>query len=251
MSDMNSDIQLIRPRPDQTRVLLEHAASRNQIQWRIIFAVSSRDGLLGKLAGLDTSNSTDKHLVAHGGLDLLCKMGLVSGSSNHLLVCVVSAAGDVEDIDTAVGEDLGQLDALVDGPAVSAPLRVGVEPVGGADADEQRHVLGDGFARGIDELDGEAGAVLEATAVLIGALVDGGREEARDEIAVGEMQFNDVEAGTHGAGHAGEEVLLELVDLGDGHGPRCGIVLAEGRVAGADDVGGPSSYLLGGGGSGA
>ncbi|KAI6772858.1 hypothetical protein HG530_003816 [Fusarium avenaceum] len=135
------------------------------------------DDLLCLSAGLDVAHGTHEGLVADYLLDVLGELGLVAWAALHLLLAVVSAAGHVDDIHAAVGKEGRELGGLVDGPALAAVVGVGVEPVSGAEAHEQRHCLGDHSAHSIDELEGETGAVLEAAAVLIRSLVNGWCQE--------------------------------------------------------------------------
>jgi hypothetical protein len=60
-----------------------------------------------------------------------------------------------------------------------------LEPVSGGDAEEERHFFGDDLASLLCELDCEASAVLEATAVCVLAVVGDWGEEGVDEVAVG------------------------------------------------------------------
>ena len=54
---------------------------------------------------------------------------------------------------------------------------------------------GDALADGLGDFDGEAGAVFEAAAVFVGALVGGGGEELREQVAVGAVELDAVVAG--------------------------------------------------------
>ena len=65
-----------------------------------------------------------------------------------------------------------------------------------------------------DHLEQEARAILQRAAVLVGAVVDAGREELREQVAVGGMQLDAVEAGLARAPGAAGERLDELLDLG-------------------------------------
>ncbi|KAJ6445275.1 2-hydroxyacid dehydrogenase [Purpureocillium lavendulum] len=242
--DVDGHVEVVGPRPHQARVLLEHAARADEVEGRVVGVLAALDDALRHVARLDAADGADEHGVADGGLDLLGKGRLVARAALDLLLRVVAAGRDVEDVDAALGQEPGQAHALVDGPArAAAPLGVGVEPVGGADAHKQRHVLGDDGAHLVDELEREARAVLEAAAVLVRPLVDGRREEARHEVAVRKVQLDDVEARAHGAARRRHEVALELRDLGEAHGPRRRVVRRKGLVAGADDVVGPAADL--------
>lgn len=79
------------------------------------------------------------------------------------------------------------------------------ETVGGGDAEEERRGVGDGGADSVDDLEREAGAVLERTAVVIGALVGDGGEEGVEEVSVGVVDFDNVDAGGERALGGGDE----------------------------------------------
>ena len=66
----------------------------------------------------------------------------------------------------------------------------------------------------------KAHAVLERAAVLVGALVRHRRQKACSEIAVGEMQFDGVEADPHRALRGVDEGLAHPRDVVLGHGAR-------------------------------
>ena len=243
--ELDGGAQVIGPGPDETRVLLEQATGGNEIKRGIIVVLAASDKLLGEFTAEDVADGADEHLVANGLLNLLGEDGLIAGPAADLLHGVDAARRDVEDIDAALGKEVGELDAVVDGPVLALPLGVVVEPVGGADADEEGHGVGHDGADALDGLKGEADAVLEGATILVGALVRRGGEEAGHEVAMGEMQLDDVEAGVNGAKGAGDEVALQLLDLGDGH--FAGLAEGaggEGLSAGADNVVGPAAGLL-------
>jgi hypothetical protein len=77
---------------------------------------------------------------------------------------------------------------------------VGIPSIGqqlvGREADPQRHLGAvDLLADRLRDLDEEAGAVLQAAAVLVGAAVETRRQEALDDRAVGDMDLDAVVAG--------------------------------------------------------
>ena len=160
-----------------------------------------------------------------------------------LLVLVVAAGGDIEQINAEVGEELGELDGLGQVPRGLAGV---LHPLGRGDADEQGHGLGDNGADGLGDLDQNAGAVLERAAVVVGALVGDGAQKLGNQVAVCAVDLDHVEAGLDGADGGGLPGLDELLDLGDGHllGVRVGgLVVADGRRT--PHVLGPAA-LLGG-----
>ena len=106
---------------------------------------------------------------------------------------------------------------------------------GEADAD---FVSADGGDDGLGDFEAEARAVGDAAAVAVSAVVAGVLEELVDQVAVGGMDFDAVEAGRDavfgGLGVQGDEFF----DLGFGHGLGCGRAFFFGDVArGAEGVG--------------
>lgn len=76
-------------------------------------------------------------------------------------------------------------------PAFAERLR---GPVCGGDADEHGKMLRPRGAEGLDDFERKAGAVFEGTAVVVGAVVGERGEKFVEEIAVGGVDFDDVEA---------------------------------------------------------
>ena len=72
-------------------------------------------------------------------------------------------------------------------------------------------------ANRLDDLDDEAGAVLERSAVLVLAIVDGRAEELRDQVAVGAVQLHAVEAGLARPARAFGKRRHRLLDVGGRH----------------------------------
>lgn len=72
------------------------------------------------------------------------------------------------------------------------------------------------LADGIDDLAGEAGAVLNTAAVLVGTGVDGGRDEFAEEIAVCGVYLHAVKAHLLALLGRVREILLDLLDFAGG-----------------------------------
>ncbi len=122
----------------------------------------------------------------------LGKGGLIAGAERNLCRWNDASGGAVDEIDSE-GFDLpSESDGILDGPATLGPIR-------GGDAQPEGKTLGPGEANGCDDLAQEAGAVLKAAAVVVGAGVDQRREELVNEIAVGGVNFNELEASLEGA----------------------------------------------------
>jgi hypothetical protein len=81
-----------------------------------------------------------------------------------------------------------------------------------------------------------ARTVGERAPVLVGAPVQFGRQELADQVAMGAVQFDPVEAGLLGALRGGDEVGHHLLDLGGGEGPGAGLgIVGRAHRLGADE----------------
>jgi hypothetical protein len=104
----------------------------------------------------------------------------------------IPVAGDVDHVDAHVLEQAGEGDRVREIPAV-------LDVFAGGDADEHEEVRRERLADGASDVDGELGARLEGAVVLVGAEVGVWREELVEEIAVGGVYLDRLEAGTGGA----------------------------------------------------
>ena len=75
-------------------------------------------------------------------------------------------------------------------------------------------VAADARADRPDHLQQEACAILQRPAIFVGAIVDAGGEKLGEQVAVGRMQLDTVEAGLARAPGAGGERVHEMIDLG-------------------------------------
>jgi len=210
-------LQLIRPRENQTRVLLEHAADDNHIE-------SLVQELLGLLSASNRANSSNHHLISNGFLRRQRKRRLVSRSSVRVLLWVVTTGADVEDIDALLRQQRREAHRVVDGPGLLDVLLL-LEPVGGADAQEQRHGIRDQAANHLDDFERETRAVLEAAAVLVGAGVGHRRQERVQQVAVGIVDLDGVETDVEGALDGVGVRLLEALDVVQRHLARVRVLL--------------------------
>ncbi|MCO5578383.1 hypothetical protein L7F22_032224 [Adiantum nelumboides] len=120
----------------------------------------------------------------------------------------------------AAEADVGQVEAVLAHPADRGDRLVEVRAVGvevvGAQAHGQRILLRPHPADGVERLQQEPRAVLQAAAVGVGAAVGDRREEARPEVAVREVQLHPPVPGLGGAAGGVGVGAVQAVDLVDG-----------------------------------
>ena len=172
--------------------------------------------LVGELGGVDAADAHD------GDADLGLYLGdvvhveaglqqvgrdLVDGGEAHGV-----AAGEVDDVDAQLGGAVDEVDYLLLGHVLLHEL------VDGVAAHEDGHAVGDVRADFLNAVPGEAAAVLEIAAVLVGAVVGAGAEHLVGQVAVAAVELDGVEAGVGGALGGGAELLLNLLQALDAQG---------------------------------
>ncbi len=130
----------------------------------------------------------------------------------------VAAGGDVDEVDPVLLQQYAETPALLDVPATVDPVRAG-------DAHQQRRGVRQCRAHRVDHLEDEAGAVLEGAAVAVLPTVRDRREELVEEVAVGGVDLDGVEARRDGTPGGVGEGLHHLVDLLDRERRWCGVPL--------------------------
>ena len=93
----------------------------------------------------------------------------------RMLLRMIPPTTNIQQIHAPLRQYLSQAYRILDLPALHVLLLL--QPVGSADAQEERHVLWDRFAGQIDDLEGEAYAVFEGATIRIGAVIGGGGDE--------------------------------------------------------------------------
>ena len=103
------------------------------------------------------------------------------------------AGGDVQPVDAGLDQPLADLDRLLEGRPLLAPGEERLAVVDRADLELEVEVVPDLLAHRAHDLEREARAVLERPAVVVGAVVDRGGEELRDQVAVAAVDLDPVE----------------------------------------------------------
>jgi hypothetical protein len=171
------------------------------------------------------------------GANASCEGSLECGPDGNLGIGDLAAGGNVDEIDAVCAEMTGESDGFVDGPAIPAIFG----PVGGGDADEDGQVRGPRGAYGVDNLKEETDAIVESAAVGVGALIGERGEEFVEEVAVGGVNLDEVEAGVVGAMGGLREGVNNGVDAGLVEGLRNGVVRREGNGAGTEGL--PAAFV--------
>ena len=163
------------------------------------------------------------------GADARGKGGLETGTDRDRCVRDEAAGRDVDEIDSAGAKMASERDGVVWRPSTVCPIRRG-------DTDEEREVSRPRGAHRIDNLKKKAGAIFEAAAIGISAAIGERREEFVQQIAVGGVDFNEVEAGGQGVLCRLREGSDDGVDAGLVEGLRDSIVRGEGDRARGDGL---------------
>ena len=109
----------------------------------------------------------------------------------------------MDDVHLAV-DDLAELHAVIDGHAPRQPIL-------GAEAELQDHVVAAGVAQSFQHLQREAGSVLHASAIFVGPGVEERRDELLEEKPVSTMQKDAVKARRHHKAGGPGDVARDLV----------------------------------------
>ena len=210
------------------RVAQQRAAQGDQV------GVAVLEVGLGAFGRVDHADRHDVQ-VRHGGPDLPGERHLIAGLHGDLLLGAQAAAAEVHGRDALAGQQATQDDGLRFVPAA-------LDPVGGAQAHEQRLVHGPGVPDGARDFQQQPHAVLEGAAVGVGAGVRQRRQELVQQVAVRGVNLDGVEAGHLGAAGGLREVGGDAGNVVGCHGARGGERVAVRLVAGADD--GPAATFL-------
>ncbi len=167
--------------------------------------------VIGPIGGLA---ARDHHVV---GLDELLDRQIDAGRIARMRE--ERPGRHVDGIDAGLHQHLADLDRLVQGVAGRADAeerdRVGV--ILGADLHLQVKIAADLRPDRLHDVDHEAGAVLDRSAVFVLPIVDGRAQELRDQIAIGAVELDAVEARLLRPPRALGERLDHFFDLSNRH----------------------------------
>ena len=172
------------------------------------------EDLLGELGRVDAADSDGDHAGfasdARGVVDVEAGLEVDRRYLERVGGGDDVATRDVEHVDAGLAGHLAERDGVLDGHTVFKAV------VERADAHEQGHVLGDVLANRADAGERELGAVLQAAAPLVVAVVEARGEEGVRQVVVGAVELDAVVA-RFDAARCGLAVAVDdLVDLLDG-----------------------------------
>ena len=122
---------------------------------------------------------------------------------------VVVAAGDVDGVNTACFQTLGQINGIFNAESVGLV-------VGAAQTNGDGEVGADLFADILNDLKIDAAAVFQSAAVHISAVVRGGGEEIGEQITVGTVDLHQFKTGDLGTQCGIAEAFYDFVNFGNG-----------------------------------
>ncbi len=157
------------------------------------------------------------------------KVDLESGADGDLGVRNLSTRGNVNEIDAVLAQELGELDGFIDGPAAGNPVSCG-------EADKERQVVRPLGADGVNNGEKQTDSILKAASVSIRALVGERREELVEQVTVGGMNLDHVEASLEGAASSQNKSVDDGGDAGLVESLGWGVVGREGQGAGRDSL---------------
>ena len=174
LEDVLAEVRLLGERAGETDTVddvesLDHCADRLE-------AAGDVGLCLGKDRGNQLGELEEEALALLGGLALVAEGKLLVGTARQL-----------DKVELVLLKNLADLLGLLGVEALVLELnRVQL------DADDE--VAGNTLANGVGDLNNDAGAVLDRSAVLVGTLVGGGGKELGDQVAVGSVELDTVVA---------------------------------------------------------
>ena len=130
--------------------------------------------------------------------------------------------GDIADIDASLLQHAADADRVLRSDAL------GADPIVGGNAHRNRLLRRPDRAHGFEDFQGIAHAVLQRAAVFVGAPIGQRRDEGRQQIAVGAMDFEHAETGACRHFRGDDELVAHAIHIGAGHGASALIALRPG-----------------------
>ena len=180
-----------------------------------------RIGVVG-LVDIADRHGRQPRLVA----DPVAERRLEHAAIDRLLACPRLAGGNIDQVGAGAGEGFADRHRVLGGNAVLAG------PVGRRNADRHRPLVGPSLTHRRKNFEREAQAVRQAPAIFVAALVLQRGDEAGQQIAVGGVQLDHVEAGFDRHPRRSDELVADQVHVGAGHGLGRLVGRRPGHVAG-------------------
>ena len=171
-----------------------------------------------------------RHRFLRHGLDLLRDerpVAVLDGLRGERLAGLVPAHGKVVQVAARFLQHGGDAQRILHG---QARTRGALDEVDGRPAHDDGELRSHDLAHAADHLERQLHAVLQAAAVLVGAVVGGQRHEARQDAAHARHDLDGVEAGFLAHARRVEVLLLERLDLLERHGAEAAHELEDGDV---------------------
>lgn len=234
-SHSNFNIQVLSKLPSKTGITLEGTTNKNDIKIILV------QDLLSQVSVVDHTNSSNKQLITNSLLDSSSVRDLESRTGGNLLSNVHTTGTDIDKIDSALSSKrTSELNRVLKLPALLSREAV-LKPVGGRHTQEDGNIVTDSVTGQLSDFQGQTNAVLEATTVVIGALVGGGAKERREEVSVSVVDLDEITTSSDGTLNSRNPGSLDLSDIILGHGDGDRITLGEGNGAGSLDIISPTA----------
>ena len=145
--------------------------------------------------------------------DALGELNLVAGTHRNPCTGHVATGRGIHEVDPPLAKNAGELHGLFDVPATLAPVRA-------REANEKGKVGRPYDTYRVDDPQHEPDAVFEAPAICVCARVTERRKKLVQQVAVGTMEFHDLESSGQGTLRGKLEVVDNAVDVASCHCDR-------------------------------
>ena len=157
-------------------------------------------------------------------------MAVFDNLRGQRLARLVPAHGQIVQVGASLFKHGRNLQRFLHGKALASRA---LDEVDRAPTNDDGEIGAQGLAHARDDLACEAGTILDASAVFVGAVVRRLRHEAAHDAANARHNLNSVEAGFLDDASTVDVLLLEVMDLLDGHGLEAAHEFQNGDIGGA------------------